>query len=389
MNLGSWRWDALARRAEEIAGDLAPWPRYYRFRARELALAFEAGGGSGERVGCAVEVGCGIGFGAGLLACIAERVVALDLPEADAATHALGLVRAQRLRDRLSLRHDLIAADAARLPLADGAADLVLSAYVLEHVAERELACREIARVLSDDGEALLFLPGAAERIWAPIWYYLHTAREIFRSFRAYCRNVGETTLPDGPAAPSRSTLPALDASESRFGRISHLLGRFRHHYPRFPAVPPHGVYRGWWHELTSCRAAAWRSTLQGAGLDIIEHRATMLVPVALLEEADPALREAAASALSGPIRRWGRTRAMRALAHGSLWRVRRSERRRQQLGTSPHFSPTFWCGGASPHRQLFSSAMSEQQQPRRTRLKSHQFLPRSVSSYRLESTYV
>ncbi len=325
-------WNALARRAENEAGDLAPWPRYYRFRARELELAVEASVAGGKRVRCAVEVGCGIGFGAGLLAGVAERVVALDLPAADAAKHALGLARARALRERLSLRHDLIAADAASLPMRDGTADLVLSAYVLEHVAERDLACREIARVLADEGEALLLLPGAAERAWAPIWYYLHTAREIWGSFRAYRSRNRAAALPADPVASSRSALPAGARRESRFQRASHLLRRFRYHYPGFPAVPPHGAYRGWWHELTSCRAAAWRRTLTEAGLDVVEHRATMLVPVALLEEVDPALRDAAASALAGSIRRWGREKWMRALAHGSLWRVRRSARRRRQV---------------------------------------------------------
>ncbi len=309
----------LARRAEAHAADLAPWPRYYRFRAREIGLALR-GRGAAPAPSLAVEIGCGIGFAAGLLSSFARKVIAIDLPVRDRARHALGMEPARRLRERLDLSHALVAADAASLPLPEGAADLVLSAYVLEHVAERDLACREIARILSDEGEALLLLPGAAERVWAPLWYYLHLAKEIATSLRAYLLRARGRVPPrasnQGPPPPRAARTPNAHAV--------HLWSRFREHYPHFPAVPPHGVYRGSWHELRSCRAASWRRLLADAGLEVVEHRASMLIPVALLDDIDPALRDAAAALQTRLVRRWGGGRLLRAISYGSLWRVRR-----------------------------------------------------------------
>lgn len=308
-------WRSLVRDAEKHAEDLAPWPYYYEFRAKELAEALAALA-CPRSWSCAVDVGCGVGFHAGLLAQDAQRVIAIDLPHADPRSHAIGLLRAQELQRRLRLPIELVAGDAVDLPLSDGSVDFLLSAYVLEHVQGRARACAEIARALTDEGEALLLLPGAMERVWAPLWYYPHTFREILCSLRQRHR----------ASDNSERLVPTGEAPET--GRGSgwrQRWQRFRRRYPHLPGVPPHGDYVSSWAELRASRAAAWRQLLEEAGLEIVEQRASMIIPVALVEEISPRLRDQLAGSLAPLVRRWGGTRWLRALAHGNLWRVRRA----------------------------------------------------------------
>jgi len=65
--------------------------------------------------------------------------------------------------DRFDPAADL-RADLARLPLPDGAFDLVISSHTLEHVADDRGAMAEMARVLRPGGTALLMFPYDARR---------------------------------------------------------------------------------------------------------------------------------------------------------------------------------------------------------------------------------
>jgi SAM-dependent methyltransferase len=59
---------------------------------------------------------------------------------------------------------DLPGEDIQNLSLGDGSADLILCNHVLEHVIDDRSAISEIARVLREDGEAILTVPG----FWNP-----------------------------------------------------------------------------------------------------------------------------------------------------------------------------------------------------------------------------
>ncbi len=322
-------WQELVRLAESRAADLAPWPHYFRLRAAELERAL-AGAGVRTSLGRVVEVGCGIGFLAGLLSTLAEETLALDLPQADPETHSLGMARARALCRRLDLPVTLLAGSATQLPLASRSVDLLFSAYVLEHVGDRARACREIARVLAPGGQALLLLPGAVERLWAPLWYYPHTLREILQSALA---KRGPTVSGESSAAATAADLTAsLGTSQSQAEsagrwsqhprRLLHYWARFRHHYPHFPALPPHGVYPDSRTEFRASREAAWRALFQNAGLQVLEHRASSVIPVALLDEFSPGLRERIDCRLDPWVRRFGDRGWLKALACGGVWRV-------------------------------------------------------------------
>lgn len=93
-----------------------------------------------------VEIGCGAGQGARWACSHGARAVGVDLS-------AGMLAQARALDRRLGTSVPVLQADAGRLPLADGCADLAFSAYgALPFVADAGAVLREVQRVLRPDG---------------------------------------------------------------------------------------------------------------------------------------------------------------------------------------------------------------------------------------------
>ncbi len=106
-----------------------------------------------------LEAGVGEGYGAGLLAARARRVVGLEL---DAPT-------AGHVARRYGSTVDVVRADLQALPLPDAAVDVVVTLQVIEHLWDQPGFLRECARVLRPDGQLhcstpnrLTFSPGNA-----------------------------------------------------------------------------------------------------------------------------------------------------------------------------------------------------------------------------------
>ncbi|HEY1493508.1 MAG TPA: class I SAM-dependent methyltransferase [Candidatus Solibacter sp.] len=101
----------------------------------------------------AIDVGCGTGRWT-------EPLNAIGL---DASPEMLSVAAG-----KAGLRGRLAAADATALPIAEGAADLVLCALTLGHVRDQGAAMREFARILAPGGTLLLtdFHPEAAALGW-------------------------------------------------------------------------------------------------------------------------------------------------------------------------------------------------------------------------------
>ncbi|WP_336036817.1 class I SAM-dependent methyltransferase [Halobacterium yunchengense] len=106
----------------------------------------------GRTASLAVDVGCGNGRHTELLAARADRALGVD-----ASTGLLG-----EAGDRAAERGfdaDLVAGDAARLPLRDGVADLAVYVATVHHLgsrADRVASFDELARVLAPGGAALV-----------------------------------------------------------------------------------------------------------------------------------------------------------------------------------------------------------------------------------------
>ncbi|HEY0640628.1 MAG TPA: class I SAM-dependent methyltransferase [Pseudonocardiaceae bacterium] len=103
-----------------------------------------------------LEAGCGEGYGADLLAGVADRVIGVDY---DAAT-----VRHVRARYP---RVDVLRGNLVGLPLAGGSVDVVVNLQVIEHLWDQAGFVRECARVLRPGGllavttpNRLTFSPG-------------------------------------------------------------------------------------------------------------------------------------------------------------------------------------------------------------------------------------
>jgi SAM-dependent methyltransferase len=140
--------------------------RHWWFRAKRrmvFALLERWGNGGGR----ALDVGCGTGI---TLLELPPRFRALGL---DPAAEAVALCRERGLSD-------LVRGSATEIPLPGGAADVVLALDIVEHVEDDVAALREIARVLSPSGIAVLTVP-AFPFLWSAHDEALHHKRRYTR----------------------------------------------------------------------------------------------------------------------------------------------------------------------------------------------------------------
>ena len=117
----------------------------YWFRRHEVAYRWIAPWCAGARV---VDAGCGEGYGAALLRTVATDVVAVDYDPAVVA--------------HVRRHYPAVAAvrgDLQRLPLADGAAEVVVTLQTIEHLHDQPGFVAECARVLRPAGTFVVSTP--------------------------------------------------------------------------------------------------------------------------------------------------------------------------------------------------------------------------------------
>ena len=108
---------------------------------------------TGVPTGSAIDVGPGPGGNAAVLRDLGWRVTGVELTEVGAALCAARGV-------------EVVRGDATRLPVADGAVDLVMSTDVWEHVEDHEVVAAESFRVLRPGGRLLVAVPAGME-LWS------------------------------------------------------------------------------------------------------------------------------------------------------------------------------------------------------------------------------
>jgi SAM-dependent methyltransferase len=117
----------------------------YWFRRHEVVYQRLAPRCAGREV---LEAGCGEGYGADLIAGVAQRVVAVDYDEA-AVVH---------VRSRYP-GVEVMRANLAALPLPDAAVDIVVNFQVIEHLWDQGQFVAECARVLRPSGLLMVSTP--------------------------------------------------------------------------------------------------------------------------------------------------------------------------------------------------------------------------------------
>ncbi|WP_086819206.1 bifunctional 2-polyprenyl-6-hydroxyphenol methylase/3-demethylubiquinol 3-O-methyltransferase UbiG [Allokutzneria sp. NRRL B-24872] len=117
----------------------------YWFRRHEIAYLALLEHCAGARV---LEAGCGEGYGARVIADVADRVVALDYDELTSRHVAKAYPEVVALRGNL-----------ASLPLASSTVDVVVNFQVIEHLWDQPGFLRECLRVLRPGGRLLISTP--------------------------------------------------------------------------------------------------------------------------------------------------------------------------------------------------------------------------------------
>lgn len=117
----------------------------YWFRRHEVVYEQLAPRCAGRTV---LEAGCGEGYGADLLADVAEQVIALDYDEATVAH-----VRARYPRVQVAT------GNLVDLPLPDASVDAVVNFQVIEHLWDQPCFIAECARVLRPSGTLMVSTP--------------------------------------------------------------------------------------------------------------------------------------------------------------------------------------------------------------------------------------
>lgn len=129
-----------------VAGEIA----YEHCHRYAFARRFVAG----RRV---LDAACGEGYGAALLAAVAQTVVGVDIEAS--------VVAAARVRYRTRANLSFAAASVTRLPLPDASVDVVVSFETIEHLpsAEQPRMLAEFARVLAPGGIVIVSSPNRPE----------------------------------------------------------------------------------------------------------------------------------------------------------------------------------------------------------------------------------
>jgi SAM-dependent methyltransferase len=212
-------------RRPNLPGRVAPseyaaWE--YNEAARHVRMMEEAGVSLAVR--CAVDLGCGLG---GKSVYVAERgperLVGLDIREVN--------VRAARAfaSTRGITNAYFTTADAARLPLGDGAVDLVVTTDTFEHFPEPAPVVAEIARVLRPGGRlAALFGPFGSplgshlyEKIYVP-WCHVLFAREaLAEAIREIARRRGARMDAEDAAEEARVAEEQIAYYDADVNRMS------------------------------------------------------------------------------------------------------------------------------------------------------------------------
>ena len=242
---------------------LESWPGQFLMKSAELDVVSNFFKFKKDYIG--LEIGCGVGFQSSMIAKMCRKIVAMDIYYVNRFTHSLGIDRAKEYLSGVNVGNvDLVSCSAERLPFKDNYFDFVFSSSVLEHITNRELALKEINRVLKKNGYAVAVVPNFMLSVYA----FFYTPLYLIKRAVVYTLNSIQT----------RSNAKACDS----FRGFS--IKNFRESRPSFPLPEPHGSYKSIFHEMFEYFPFRWHSLFRKSGLRILVSRTTCFLPWSLME---------------------------------------------------------------------------------------------------------
>lgn len=130
-----------------------------------------------HRFHTALEIGCGIGLHSIFLSEFCSRVYAMDRDVKDSMTHSMSMDPIRTLCTTLDLGNVFpIDGICEQIPLDNNSVDLIYSNYVFDHIVDKNIAMREVNRVLRSDGIMITSVPTFSNRIEWIFKYFLSKA---------------------------------------------------------------------------------------------------------------------------------------------------------------------------------------------------------------------
>jgi len=270
--------DEIFSSALEKGSELQTWPGHFLLKKTETEILVDGFGIKPYQK--ALEIGCGNAFQSALLAGFTQRLVAMDLYEADARnTHSVGMKKAKSLLECVQVNNvDLAASSATDLPFPVSTFDYIVSSNTLEHIAEKEKALNEIHRVLKPKGKFALVVPTHIASLCSfprlPLYIFVRIMKIMLRKLSKNKSNNGhvesETIVVTKVPDVQRSWVSSLSA--------------FRRNHPSFPLPEPHGMYPSIFHELVSQTPQRWSRLIENSNFVIENSMAITLIPISLIE---------------------------------------------------------------------------------------------------------
>lgn len=193
-------------------------------------------------------MGCGVGLGTRELAAPERTVIGIDY-DLDAAVTAAS---------RAGGAYHVLAADGARLPLADRSVDWIISSHIIEHFVDPEAHVTELARVLRPGGTALVLTPNETTDFENPFHVHLFSPESLDRMLG---RHFGDVHVGGHDGTPEvKADFAARRAQAAKVLRLDPLGLRFR--IPRSWYVAAYSTGTRAFYRLQARRHAGGATTI-------------------------------------------------------------------------------------------------------------------------------